>query len=141
MTAAPTRFVLLPERGLIRLSGPDAKGFLQALVSNDIAKLDSRRAIYAALLTPQGKYLHDFFVVAAADALWLDCERPRQADLQRRLTLYRLRSKVEIADASGGFAVSNSLADSPANAVSFTGSAVNYSENPGPKISSGFSRA
>ena len=105
MTAAPTRFALLPDRGLIRLSGPDAKGFLQALVSNDIARLDSQRAIYAALLTPQGKYLHDFFVVAAMDALWLDCERARQADLQRRLTLYRLRSKVDIADANGGFAV------------------------------------
>jgi tRNA-modifying protein YgfZ len=105
MTAAHTRFALLPDRGLIRLFGPDAKGFLQALVSNDIARLDGQRAIYAALLTPQGKYLHDFFVVALADALWLDCERARQADLQRRLTLYRLRSKVDISDASGGFAV------------------------------------
>ncbi len=103
--AGPARFALLPDRGLIRLFGPDAKGFLQALISNDIAKLDNRRAIYAALLTPQGKYLHDFFVVAVNEALWLDCERSRQADLQRRLTLYRLRGKVDISDANGGFAV------------------------------------
>lgn len=102
---APARFALLPERGLIRLAGPDAQGFLQALVSNDVAKLERQRAIYAALLTPQGKYLHDFFVVAWAGALWLDCERSRQADLQRRLTLYRLRSKIEIADANSGHAV------------------------------------
>jgi folate-binding protein YgfZ len=105
MTAASSHYALLPERGLVRLSGSDARGFLQALVSNDVDRLGRQQAIYAALLTPQGKYLHDFFVVAWAGALWLDCERSRQADLQRRLTLYRLRSKLDITDANGEFAV------------------------------------
>ena len=98
-------FALLADRGLIRIGGPEARPFLNALLSNDVTRVGPDRAVYAALLTPQGKYLHDMIVFGLDGALWLDTERARQADLQRRLTLYKLRAKVEIADGNPGRAV------------------------------------
>jgi folate-binding protein YgfZ len=84
-------------RGLLRLSGPDRVSFLQGIVSNDIKKARPGHAVWATLLTAQGKYLHDFFVIADGETLLLDAEGERLADLQRRLTLYKLRAKVTIA--------------------------------------------
>ncbi|MFO0996135.1 MAG: folate-binding protein [Alphaproteobacteria bacterium] len=86
---------------MIALSGEDARSFLQGLVSNDVEKVAAGRAIYAALLTPQGKYLHDFFVAEANGRLLIDAETARLADLERRLTLYRLRAKVTIERVEG----------------------------------------
>ena len=95
-------YSLLPARGALAVSGEESRGFLQGLISNDVAKVAADRAIYAALLTPQGKYLHDFFISVRPDGegLVIDCEAARQADLQRRLTMYRLRAKVAFADLS-----------------------------------------
>lgn len=64
----------LPERGVIAIEGDDRVQFLQGLVSNDIEAVQPGHAIWAALLTPQGKWLADFFVFAGPDALLLDCE-------------------------------------------------------------------
>ena len=91
-------FTQLPERGILAVSGPDRRSFLQGLVSNDVEKLAAGRAVYAALLTPQGKYLHDFIMVEQGETIWLDTEAGRLADLRRRLSMYRLRAKVEIAE-------------------------------------------
>ena len=91
-------FVVLEDRGVIAVSGPDRRAFLQGLVSNDVEKVAPDRAVYAALLTAQGKYLHDFIMAAAGDAIWLDAEAARLADLKRRLSMYRLRAKVAIDD-------------------------------------------
>jgi hypothetical protein len=92
---------LLETRGRLRLGGPDMREFLQGIVSNDVTRVTPDRAIWAAFLTPQGKYLHDFFVAEDAEgALLLDCEAERRADLAKRLKLYKLRSKVELADAT-----------------------------------------
>jgi tRNA-modifying protein YgfZ len=91
-------FVLLPDRGILAVSGPDRRPFLQGLVSNDVEKLASGRAVYAALLTAQGKYLHDFIMVEEGEAIWLDAEAARLADLKRRLSMYRLRAKVELTE-------------------------------------------
>src|SRR5216684_2234963 len=91
-------FAILEERGILAVSGPDRRLFLQGLVSNDVEKLAANRAVYAALLTAQGKYLHDFIMVEEGDAIWLDAEAARLGDLRRRLSLYRLRAKVEIAE-------------------------------------------
>jgi len=98
MAMAQANFVLLAERGILAVSGPDRRLFLQGLVSNDIEKVSQQRAVYAALLTAQGKYLHDFIMVEEGEAIWLDAEAARLADLKRRLSLYRLRAKVEIAE-------------------------------------------
>jgi len=70
-------FVILPERGLITVGGPDRAEFLQGLISNDINHVASDRVIWAALLTPQGKYLHDFFVTESDGSYLLDCEAER----------------------------------------------------------------
>src|SRR5881396_1071858 len=95
---AQGNFAILEDRGILAVSGPDRRLFLQGLVSNDVEKLAANRAVYAALLTAQGKYLHDFIMVEVAEAIWLDAEAARLGDLRRRLSLYRLRAKVEIAE-------------------------------------------
>jgi folate-binding protein YgfZ len=102
---AEKSFVALGERGLLAVAGEDRRAFLQGLVSNDVEKVGPAWAIHAALLTAQGKYLHDFFVVALGEALILDGEAARLADLQRRLGLYRLRAKVSLAPAAGDLGV------------------------------------
>ena len=89
----------------MKISGPDARSFLQGLISNDINKVSPSRAIYATFLTPQGRYLHDFFVAEVGGAFAVDCEAGRLDDLKRRLTMFKLRSKVEITDESERFLV------------------------------------
>src|SRR5689334_2570138 len=95
------RFVALPERALLAIAGDDRAAFLQGLVSNDVTRASPTQAIHAALLTAQGKYLHDFFIAERDGALHLEGEAARLADLKRRLSLYKLRSKVTLAEAAG----------------------------------------
>ena len=98
--------ILWPEsRGLLRIEGPDARAFLQGIVSNDVNKVSPARAVYAALLTPQGKYLYDFFIAELGGALIVDCEAARRDDLVRRLARFKLRSKVAIEAAAPELAV------------------------------------
>lgn len=87
---------VLEDRGVLRIGGPDARSFLQGLISNDVTKVTAERAIYATLLTAQGRFLHEFFIVERDDALLLESERARLDDLRKRLSLYKLRSKVEL---------------------------------------------
>ncbi len=95
-----------PERALLRVTGDDARPFLQGLITGDIDKVTPDRAIWAALLTPQGKYLFDFFAVEDADgAILLDVDAGRSADLLKRLKLYKLRAKVTIEEAGAGWTV------------------------------------
>jgi folate-binding protein YgfZ len=127
---AQGNFVVLDDRGILAVSGPDRRAFLQGLVSNDVDKIAADRALYAALLTAQGKYLHDFIMAAAGEAIWLDAEAARLADLKRRLSIYRLRAKVtldelpELAVAAvfgaGVFGVLN-LPEQPGDARPFAG--------------------
>ena len=87
----------LPGRGVIEVGGEDRVSFLQGLVSNDVADTAPGRAVWAAFLTPQGKWLADFFVFADGDRLLLDVERAQIAMLVPRLSRYRLRAKVTVA--------------------------------------------
>jgi folate-binding protein YgfZ len=98
-------YVTLPSRGILAIDGPDRAAFLQGLVSNDVTQAGPSRAIYAAFLTPQGKYLHDFLIVELGGKLLIDCEVERLPDLQRRLKMYKLRSKVTLEDVSAQYAV------------------------------------
>jgi folate-binding protein YgfZ len=84
----------LPERGVIAIDGADRVAFLQGLVSNDVAAARAGHAVWAALLTPQGKWLADFFVFSDGERLLLDCERDQVAMLVPRLSRYRLRMAV-----------------------------------------------
>ncbi|WP_051548055.1 YgfZ/GcvT domain-containing protein [Sneathiella glossodoripedis] len=95
----------LTNRSLLKLTGADTQDFLQNLVSNDLEDLSSNKVIYSALLTPQGKFLHDFFVVKWNDAVILDCLSDRMPDLLRRLTMYKLRANVSIEDISAEYSV------------------------------------
>jgi len=96
-------YALLEDRGVLEIGGTDRREFLQGLISNDTRKLSPSRALYAAFLTPQGKYLHDFFLAEVGEAIYLDGERARLSDLQRRLSLYKLRAKITLADISDRF--------------------------------------
>ncbi|MEP4192314.1 MAG: folate-binding protein, partial [Sneathiella sp.] len=91
-------FAKLDSRSLLQLTGKDIRDFLQNLVTNDLEPLSSEKAVYAALLTPQGKFLHDFLILEDENALYLDCLTERTSDLVRRLTLYKLRADVLIED-------------------------------------------
>jgi folate-binding protein YgfZ len=89
---------LLPRRGVIRVAGADARKYLQGLITNDIGKAEGDRAIHAALLSPQGKILFDFFVVAAEGDYLLDIAKDKAGELAKRLGFYRLRAVVEITE-------------------------------------------
>src|SRR5215472_12965577 len=103
MTSAS--YAVLDDRGLLEITGADRKSFLQGLVSNDVQKLGPSRALYGAFLTPQGKYLHDFFLVERGEVILLEGERARLPDLLRRLSMFKLRAKVALADVSDKFAI------------------------------------
>jgi folate-binding protein YgfZ len=90
--------ILLKDRAVVEVTGPDASTFLQGLITNDIARAKDGRAVYAALLTPQGKIIHDFLVAPIADGFWLDCVKANAADLAQRLKRYKLRAKIAIAE-------------------------------------------
>jgi len=94
-------FALLDDRGILAVSGPDRRSFLQGLVSNDVDKVGPEQARYAALLTAQGRYLHDFMMIEFDGALLLEAEAGRLADLKRRLSIYRLRAKATLAEKPG----------------------------------------
>ena len=96
---------LLPDRGVLEVAGDDRIAFLQGLISNDAAEAAPGRAVWAALLTPQGKWLADFFLFAAGERLLLDCERTQAPALAARLSRFRLRSRVSLRDASDAFQV------------------------------------
>lgn len=101
-------------RAVLRLSGPDTRDFLQSVATNDVRGLD-QGPVYAALLTPQGKYLFDFFLLADGDTVLLDVEGSRAQALTQRLSLYKLRAKVEIEPT--GLSVVIGLGEMPEAAV------------------------
>jgi len=92
--------VILEHRGVLRLAGAGRGDFLQGIVSNDVTRVAPETAIWTAFLTPQGKFLHEFFLAAEGKgpegAFLLDCEADRAGDLARRLKLYKLRAQVTI---------------------------------------------
>ena len=92
----------LPDRAVLRLTGADRVGFLNGLVSNDVALAAPGRAVWAAMLSPQGKWLADFFVFADGEALLLECAAAQRDWLAQRLTKFRLRADVAIAPAALG---------------------------------------
>lgn len=104
-----------PARRLIALTGADALPFLQGLVTNDVLRLRDPGIVYAALLTPQGKYLADFFVVNTGAALLLDLPEPLADGVLRRLSMYRLRANVQFAPT--GLSVTRGLDAPPAGAL------------------------
>lgn len=101
-------------RHVLRITGSDRHRFLNDLVTNDLKGLD-QGLVYAALLTPQGKYLFDFFLSADGDSILLDVDAGRAAALIQRLSMYKLRADVGIADA--GMSVHRGLGTLPDGAL------------------------
>ena len=126
------QFVRLEERGIVTVAGPDRLEFLQGLVTNDVEKAGPGRALWAALLTPQGKYLHDFFLTDHDAVFSLDCEAGRLMDLGQRLRKYKLRADIELNIGQGlaVYALLDAdpalfgLDDSPGAAAGFAGGTV-----------------
>lgn len=92
--------VHLADRAVVSVSGAEARDFLQGLVTCDVTKIAPGAPGFGALLTPQGKILFDFLIVQDGERLLLDTSREKAADLVKRLTFYRLRAKVDLADLS-----------------------------------------
>jgi folate-binding protein YgfZ len=104
-------YTILEHRAVLMLAGPDVRSFLQGIVSNDVERVSTERALWSAFLTPQGKFLYEFFLVErpgaedGATLFWLECEAERRTDLMRRLKMYKLRAKVELSDTGEELAV------------------------------------
>ena len=92
--------ITLEDRGFIQVNGPEAKDFLQNIVTNDIEKVTSDSTVFSSILTPQGKYLFEFFVLKLKDSYLLECEKKSTAEIIKLLNFYKLRSKVDFVDLS-----------------------------------------
>lgn len=86
----------LSYRGVLEIQGEDKAPFLQGLISNDINNVNPEHAIYATLLNAQGRFLYDFFIAEKEGSYFLDVEASRLGDLAKRLSLYKLRSRVTL---------------------------------------------
>jgi len=123
-------YVRLGHRAVVTLEGEDRVSFLQGLISVDVFKLAPDRGQFAAMLTPQGKFLFDLILVESDGQIWIDTEADRAADLARKLGLYKLRAKLTItprpdlavfALPEAGAAPALGLAATPGAAVAWGG--------------------
>ncbi|WP_145597097.1 CAF17-like 4Fe-4S cluster assembly/insertion protein YgfZ [Candidatus Pelagibacter sp. FZCC0015] len=96
---------ILDDRAILYINGEDAKEFLQNLISNDINKVTDVNSCFSSLLTPQGKFLYEFIIVKHKSGYILDCEKPQAEELFKQLSLYKLRSKLEILNLTNEFVV------------------------------------
>jgi len=96
---------ILDDRAIFYLNGEDTKEFLQNLISNDINKVSETNTCFASLLSPQGKFLYEFIIIKHKSGYLIDCEKSQADELYKQLSIYKLRSKVEILNLSNEFVV------------------------------------
>ena len=96
---------ILKDRGIIFISGKDAKDFLQNIVTNDLNKVNNTHSCFSSLLTPQGKYLYDFMIIKHKNGYFIECELNQIEKLINRLNIYKLNSQIEILNLSNEFQV------------------------------------
>ena len=99
------QIIILEDQGLISVGGPDAKDFLQNIISNDIEKVSESNSIFSGIFTPQGKYLYEFFIIKNNESYFLDCDNTFKEELIKHLSKYKLRSKIEIKDLSSSYVI------------------------------------
>ena len=99
------QIVILEDRGLIAIEGPDAQDFLQNIISNDIEKVSEFNSIFSGIFTAQGKYLYEFFIIKNGKNFLLDCDDTFSRELINHLSKYKLRSKIEIKDLSTSYVI------------------------------------
>lgn len=91
---------VLNDRTVLSVSGPDRLNFLQGLVTQDVHQLAAHGILYSALLSPQGRYLFDFFLIDQPDTIWIDVAADQREALRTRLSLYKLRADVTLENVS-----------------------------------------
>jgi len=96
---------ILEDRGILFIDGVDAKDFLQNIITNDINKVSDHNSCFASLLNPQGKFLFEFLVIQHKKGYFIDCEKNQINELFKQLSLYKLRSSVQILNLSNEFVV------------------------------------
>jgi len=96
---------ILEDRGILYVNGKDSKDFLQNLISNDINKVNDNNSCFSSLLTPQGKFLYDFIIIKHKSGYFIDCEKSLTESLFKQLSIYKLRSDIEIINLSNEFVV------------------------------------
>jgi folate-binding protein YgfZ len=96
---------ILDDRAILYVNGEDAKEFLQNLISNDVSKVSDTNSCFTSLLSPQGKFLFEFIIIKHKSGYIIDCEKPQVDELFKQLSVYKLRSKVEILNLSNEFVV------------------------------------
>ena len=96
---------ILDDRAILYVNGEDAKEFLQNLISNDVNKVSNTNSCFTSLLSPQGKFLFEFIIIKHKSGYIIDCEKPQVDELFKQLSVYKLRSKVEILNLSNEFVV------------------------------------
>ena len=94
---------ILDDRAILYVNGEDAKEFLQNLISNDVNKVSDTNSCFTSLLSPQGKFLFEFIIIKHKSGYIIDCEKPQVDELFKQLSVYKLRSKVEILNLSNEF--------------------------------------
>jgi len=92
--------ITLEDRGFIQVNGSEAKDFLQNIVTSDIEKVTTSSTVFSSILTPQGKYLFEFFVLKFKNSYLLECEKKSSTEIIKLLNFYKLRSKVDFIDLS-----------------------------------------
>ena len=92
--------ITLEDRGFIQINGPEAKDFLQNIVTNNIDKVTNNSTIFSSILTPQGKYLFEFFVLKLKDGYLVECEKQSTEEIIKLLSFYKLRTKIDFIDLS-----------------------------------------
>jgi len=90
--------IILKDRGFIQVKGSEAKDFLQNIVTNDLEKSTNESTIFSSILTPQGKYLFEFFIIKLEDSFLIECEKKSKEDIIKILNFYKLRSKIDLID-------------------------------------------
>ena len=123
---------ILEDRGIIYINGDESFNYLQNIISNDLNKVSDNQSCFSYLLTPQGKYLFEFIIIKHKNGYFLDCPKYQIENLYKQLTLYKLRSKVEISNLSNEFVVAALSKDkfSEFNNNNDTGMTIKFSEDP-----------
>jgi folate-binding protein YgfZ len=124
---------ILDDRAILYINGEDAKEFLQNLISNDINKVSETNTCFTSLLSPQGKFLYEFIIVKHKSGYLIDCEKSQANELYKQLSIYKLRSKLEILNLSNEFVVaafSHKKFLTFDEAQDFSGFTLKYREDP-----------
>ena len=125
--------IILEDRGFIQVNGAEAKDFLQNIVTNDIEKVTNSSTIFTSILTPQGKYLFEFFILKLKDSYLVECEKKSTAEIIKLLNFYKLRAKVNLIDLSEKYVaavISLEKFKEVNNSKMLIGSTANYRDDP-----------